>query len=221
MTVEIGIMLDLDGICGAPLDQAYRCVGVTYNVTRLAQPSCLKRGGDRRLAAHCRLQAPLSPSTRLRPSHAQISHYKATAAVQLETAVNNLSRNLFSLVRRVYATPILTREIARRRASKSVRSPVAPPRVVRSRRMSSISRATMRPLVLSYGRFPALRLTLTTSSRRAPARASSRPFRIVLIASPVARAAAATPPWPIASASAPAQSRRARSSSVAFNRRHF
>src|SRR5208282_4252503 len=73
----------------------------------------------------------------------------------------------------------------------------------------------------SYGRLPALRRTLTTSSGVAPARASSRPLRTVLIAMPVARATAATPPQPIAPASVPAHSRRARSSIVAFNRRHF
>src|SRR6266568_599448 len=53
------------------------------------------------------------------------------------------------------------------------------------------------------------------------ARASSRPLRTVLIAIPVARATMATPPYPIAPASVPAQSRRARSSMVAFSRRHF
>jgi hypothetical protein len=46
-------------------------------------------------------------------------------------------------------------------------------------------------------------------------------LRTVLIASLVARATFATPPRPIASASAPAHSRRLRSSSVAFNKRHF
>jgi hypothetical protein len=46
-------------------------------------------------------------------------------------------------------------------------------------------------------------------------------LRTVLIAMPVARATAATPPQPIAPASVPAQSRRARSSIVAFNKRHF
>jgi hypothetical protein len=60
-----------------------------------------------------------------------------------------------------------------------------------------------------------------TSSGSAPARASSRPFRTVLIAILVARATAATPPYPIASASVPAHNRRARSSMVAFKRRHF
>ena len=49
----------------------------------------------------------------------------------------------------------------------------------------------------------------------------SRPFLTVLSAIPVARATAATPPYPIASASVPAQSRRARSFMVAFSRRHF
>ena len=73
----------------------------------------------------------------------------------------------------------------------------------------------------SYGRLPALRRTFTTSSGFAPARASSRPLRTVLIAMPVARATAATPPHPSAPASVPAQSRRARSSIIAFNRRHF
>jgi CRP-like cAMP-binding protein len=47
---------------------------------------------------------------------------------------------------------------------------------------------------VSNGRLPVLRRTLTTSVVRAPARASSRPLRTVLIAIPVARAAAATPP---------------------------
>jgi hypothetical protein len=46
-------------------------------------------------------------------------------------------------------------------------------------------------------------------------------LRTVLIAIPVARATAATPPYPIAPASLPAHSRRARSSMVAFNCRHF
>ncbi len=76
-------------------------------------------------------------------------------------------------------------------------------------------------LASSNGRFPWLRRTLTTSSRRAPARTSSRPVRTVLIASFVTRATCATPPRPIASASAPAHSGRPRSSSVASNRRHF
>ena len=74
---------------------------------------------------------------------------------------------------------------------------------------------------ISNGRLPALRRTLTTSSGRAPAPASSRPLRTVLIAIPVARATIATPPYPIAPASVSAQSRRARSSMVAFSRRHF
>ena len=43
----------------------------------------------------------------------------------------------------------------------------------------------------------------------------------MLIARPVARATAAIPPQPIASASAPAHKRRARSSIVAVSRRHF
>lgn len=68
---------------------------------------------------------------------------------------------------------------------------------------------------------PGLRRTLTTSSGRAPLRASSRPLRTVLIAIPVARATATTPPCPSAPASVPAQSRRARSSMVALSRRHF
>src|SRR6202034_311899 len=73
----------------------------------------------------------------------------------------------------------------------------------------------------SYGLSPVLRRTLTTSSGRAPARTSSRPFLTVLMAMPVARATAATPPYPITSASAPAHNRRARSSIVGLNRRHF
>ena len=52
-------------------------------------------------------------------------------------------------------------------------------------------------------------------------RTSVRPSVTVLIASPVARATAAIPPQPIASASAPAHKRRARSSIVAVSRRHF
>ncbi len=68
---------------------------------------------------------------------------------------------------------------------------------------------------------PPLRRTLTTSSARTPPRTSSRPSVTVLIASPVARATAATPPQPIASASAPAHKRRARSSIVTFSKRHF
>src|SRR6185312_12452117 len=73
----------------------------------------------------------------------------------------------------------------------------------------------------SYGLLPVLCRTLTTSSGRAPARTSSRPFLTVLMPMLVARATAATPPYPIASASAPAHNRRARSSMVGFNRRHF
>lgn len=46
----------------------------------------------------------------------------------------------------------------------------------------------------SYGRGPALRRTLTTYLSVAPARASSRLSRTVLIAMPVAYATAATPP---------------------------
>jgi len=46
-------------------------------------------------------------------------------------------------------------------------------------------------------------------------------LRTVLIAMPVARATAATPPQPIAPASIPDHSRRARSSIVACNRHHF
>jgi hypothetical protein len=60
-----------------------------------------------------------------------------------------------------------------------------------------------------------------SSEGRAPARASSRPLRTVLIAMLVARATAAIPPYPRAPASVPAQRRRARSSIVAFNKRHF
>lgn len=87
--------------------------------------------------------------------------------------------------------------------------------------------AALDPIALSSrrpnvdGRWPELRRTLTTSSGRAPARTSSRPLRTVLIARPVALATAATPPYPIASASAPAHNLRDRSSMVAFSRRHF
>src|ERR1700722_20298237 len=93
------------------------------------------------------------------------------------------------------------------------------PRVIGSTSFSSAGHTS--GCATSYGRLPALRRTFTTSSRVAPARASSRPLRTVLIAMPVARATAATPPQPIAPASVPAHSRRARSSIVAFNRRHF
>src|SRR5258708_24845425 len=93
------------------------------------------------------------------------------------------------------------------------------PRVIGSTSFSSAGHTS--GCATSYGRLPALRRTLTTSAGRAPARASSRPLRTVLIAMPVARATAATPPQPIAPASVPAHSRRARSSIVAFNRRHF
>src|SRR5450631_1876556 len=93
------------------------------------------------------------------------------------------------------------------------------PRVIGSTSFSSAGHTS--GCATSYGRLPALRRTLTTSSGVAPARASSRPLRTVLIAMPVARATAATPPQPIAPASVPAHSRRARSSIVAFNRRHF
>src|SRR5260370_7256192 len=93
------------------------------------------------------------------------------------------------------------------------------PRVIGSTSFSSAGHTS--GCATSYGRLPALRRTLTTSSGVAPRRASSRPLRTVLIAMPVARATAATPPQPIAPASVPAHSRRARSSIVAFNRRHF
>src|SRR5450432_1813680 len=93
------------------------------------------------------------------------------------------------------------------------------PRVTGSTSFSSAGHTS--GCATSYGRFPGLRRTLTTSAGRAPARASSRPLRTVLIAMPVARATAATPPYPIAPASVPAHNRRARSSMVAFNRRHF
>ncbi len=93
------------------------------------------------------------------------------------------------------------------------------PRVIGSIRFSSAGHTA--GCATSYGRLPALRRTLTTSSGVAPLRASSRPLRTVLIAMPVARATAATPPQPIAPASVPDHSRRARSSIVAFNRHHF
>src|SRR5262249_41619816 len=75
--------------------------------------------------------------------------------------------------------------------------------------------------ISAKGRLPALRRARTTSSGLAPALPSPRPFRAPLIASPVARATADTPPKPIAPASAPAHGRCCRSSTVAFNRRHF
>ena len=58
-------------------------------------------------------------------------------------------------------------------------------------------------------------------AREWPSQLVTASLRTVLIAIPVARATAATPPSPIAPASVPAQSRRARSSMVAFSRRHF
>lgn len=73
---------------------------------------------------------------------------------------------------------------------------------------------------VSNGLGPALRRTLTTSSRLVPPRPLSRPFRTVLIASPVARATAATPPNPIATASALAHIIRSvstRSGGLVFN----
>ena len=93
------------------------------------------------------------------------------------------------------------------------------PRVIGSIRFSSAGHTS--GCATSYGRLPALRRTLTTSSGVAPLRASSRPLRTVPIAMPVARATAATPPQPIAPASVPDHSRRARSSIVACNRHHF
>ena len=78
-----------------------------------------------------------------------------------------------------------------------------------------------RPFLASVEGPAPLRRTFTTSLGFAPARASSRPFLTVLIAMPVARATAATPPQPSACASLPAHSLRPRSSSVGFNIRHF
>jgi O-antigen ligase len=55
--------------------------------------------------------------------------------------------------------------------------------------------------MLAVAVFPAAR------AARHATRTSSRPFLTVLMAMPVARATAATPPWPIASASVPAHNR--------------
>src|SRR5580700_9162036 len=94
------------------------------------------------------------------------------------------------------------------------------PRVTGSTSFSSFDQASGYSTSTAR-RPPPLRRTFTRPSLRAPQRTSSRPLRTVLIAMPVARATAATPPQPIASASVPAHSRRARSSIVAFRRRHF
>src|SRR5260221_9676933 len=67
------------------------------------------------------------------------------------------------------------------------------------------------------GRPPPRRRTRTSPSVSAPRRNSLRPARTVLIASPVASATAATPPWPNAPASAPAHSLRCRSSSAGLS----
>jgi hypothetical protein len=66
------------------------------------------------------------------------------------------------------------------------------PRVSGSTSVSSISHTS--GCAASYERVPPLRRIFTTSAGVAPARASSRPLRTVLIAMPVARATAATPP---------------------------